>query len=119
METLVLVIHCLVASMMVGLILLQQGKGAEAGASFGAGASQTVFGAAGAASFLTKLTAWLAGIFMVTSLTLAVYARKDVQAHNQIVVPAALTAPAVPSAPSAPARPVVPGLGDLPQLPVH
>ncbi len=116
METLVLVIHCLVASVMVGLILLQQGKGAEAGASFGAGASQTVFGAAGAASFLTKLTAWLAGIFMVTSLTLAVYARKDVQAHNQLVLPATLTAP-TPAV--APAHPGVPGTGDLPQLPVH
>ena len=93
MENFVLLIHCLIAVVMIGLILLQQGKGAEAGASFGGGASQTVFGAAGSASFLTKVTAWLAGVFMMTSLSLAYFAHRDVQAHQKIVLPAALTVP--------------------------
>lgn len=79
METFVLVVHVLVAVAMIGLILLQQGKGAEMGASFGAGASQTVFGSAGSASFLTKLTAGLAAVFFVTSLSLAIYARKNAE----------------------------------------
>lgn len=79
MESFVLVVHVLVAVAMIGLILLQQGKGAEMGASFGGGSSQTVFGAAGSAGFLTKLTAGLAAVFFVTSLGLAIYARKSVQ----------------------------------------
>ncbi len=61
---------------MVGLILLQHGKGADAGASFGSGASGTVFGAAGSANFLTRATAVLTAIFFVTSLLLAIQARK-------------------------------------------
>lgn len=85
MESFVLVVHVLVAVAMIGLILLQQGRGAEMGASFGAGASQTVFGAAGAAGFLTKLTAALAAIFFATSLGLAVYARKKVD--NYVTYP--------------------------------
>ena len=68
MESLILILHVLVAAAMIGLILLQQGKGAEMGASFGAGASQTVFGAAGSAGFLTKLTAALAAVFWRTSV---------------------------------------------------
>jgi preprotein translocase subunit SecG len=77
METLVLVVHVLVALGMIGLILIQQGKGAEAGASFGGGASSTVFGAAGSANFMTRTTAILTTIFFLTSLTLAVIAKKQ------------------------------------------
>ena len=92
MESVVLVLHVLVAVAMIGLILLQQGKGAEMGASFGAGASQTVFGAAGSVGFLTKVTATLAAIFFVTSLALAVFARKAVQSPLP-AVPAATSSP--------------------------
>ncbi len=63
--------HVLLALALIGLILIQRGKGAEAGAAFGAGASGTVFGAAGSGSFLTRLTGVLATLFFVTSLTLA------------------------------------------------
>ena len=78
METLVLVLHVVVALSMVVIILLQQGKGADAGASFGGGgASGTMFGSLGAMPFLTKLTAILAVTFFVTSLTLAVLASKS------------------------------------------
>ena len=78
MENFILVLHVIVASVMTFFILMHQGKGADAGASFGAGGSQTVFGSAGSASFLTKLTAGLALVFFVTSLTLAVYAKQRV-----------------------------------------
>ena len=60
-----------VAAAIIGLVLLQRGKGADAGAGFGAGASGTVFGARGAASFLSRTTAMLAALFFVTSLALA------------------------------------------------
>ena len=56
METLVIVVHVIVAILIVGLVLLQQGKGADAGASFGSGASQTVFGSSGSGNFLTRAT---------------------------------------------------------------
>jgi preprotein translocase subunit SecG len=65
METFVLILHVVLASVMTLFILMQQGKGADAGASFGGGGSQTVFGSAGSASFLTKLTATLAAIYIL------------------------------------------------------
>ena len=77
METLIVVIHIIVAIVIVGLVLLQQGKGADAGASFGAGASQTVFGASGSGNFLVRATTVAATIFFVTSLTLAIFARNQ------------------------------------------
>ncbi len=66
----ILVIHVLIAAGLIALVLLQQGKGADAGAAFGSGASGTVFGSQGSASFLTRTTAVLATLFFVTSLTL-------------------------------------------------
>src|SRR4029077_12647688 len=68
---LILGVHVLLALMIIGLVLLQRGKGAEAGAGFGAGASGTVFGARGTSTLFSKLTAVFAGLFFVTSLTLA------------------------------------------------
>ncbi|MCY4265276.1 MAG: preprotein translocase subunit SecG [Gammaproteobacteria bacterium] len=75
METLVVVVHVIVAIAIVGLVLLQQGKGADAGASFGAGASQTVFGSSGSGNFLVRATTVAATLFFVTSLALAIFAR--------------------------------------------
>ncbi|MCL6415432.1 preprotein translocase subunit SecG [Aestuariirhabdus sp. Z084] len=75
METVILIVHVLVALAVIGLVLLQQGKGADAGASFGGGASQTVFGSQGTGSFLGRVTAVLATLFFATSLGLAVYAK--------------------------------------------
>jgi len=74
MQTIVVVVHVIVAIVIVGLVLLQQGKGADAGASFGAGASQTVFGASGSGNFLVRATTVAATLFFVTSLLLAVFA---------------------------------------------
>jgi preprotein translocase subunit SecG len=71
LQTLAVVFHVLLAFAIIGLVLLQRGKGADAGAGFGAGASGTVFGARGSASFLSRTTAVLATLFFLTSLGLA------------------------------------------------
>ncbi len=70
-HTLVLIGHVLVSAAIIGLVLIQRGKGAEAGAAFGAGASGTVFGAKGSANFLSRSTAVMATLFFLTSLGLA------------------------------------------------
>lgn len=75
MENLILLAHIIIALVIIGLILLQQGKGAEMGASFGAGASQTLFGATGSGNFFAKMTALAAFLFFATSFSLAVIAK--------------------------------------------
>lgn len=89
METIIVVIHVIVAIGIVGLVLLQQGKGADAGASFGAGASQTVFGSSGSGNFLVQATTVGATIFFITSLSLAVFAK------NQSTLSGAASSPLV------------------------
>lgn len=74
MEQIILVVHLVIALAIIGLIMLQQGKGADMGASFGAGASQTLFGSTGTTNVLTKSTAWLVAAFFATSFGLAVFA---------------------------------------------
>lgn len=69
--SLVLTVHILVAVAIIGLVLVQHGKGADMGAAFGSGASGSLFGATGSANFLSRTTAILAAVFFVTSLTLA------------------------------------------------
>lgn len=73
--TVVLLVHVLLALALIGLILLQHGKGADAGAAFGSGASSTVFGSQGSASFMSRATKWLAILFFITSGTLAYLSR--------------------------------------------
>ncbi|CCE23498.1 preprotein translocase subunit SecG [Methylotuvimicrobium alcaliphilum] len=72
MYQVIIVIHVLFGLGIIGLVLMQQGKGADAGAAFGSGASGTLFGAQGSASFLSRTTAVLATLFFVTSLSLAI-----------------------------------------------
>lgn len=69
--SILLAVHLVLAILLIGIILMQQGKGATAGAAFGSGASATVFGARGSASFLTRTTAILAVLFLANSLLLA------------------------------------------------
>ncbi len=71
LQTILLSAQVILAALIIGLILLQRGKGAEAGAAFGAGASGTVFGASGSANFLSRTTAILATLFILNSLVLA------------------------------------------------
>ena len=75
----ILILHVFVAASLIGLVLLQRGKGAEAGAAFGAGASGTVFGAQGSANFLSHTTAVLAAVFFMTSLTLAYFSAQTTE----------------------------------------
>ncbi len=77
MDTVVTVVHFITAFLMIGLILLQQGKGAEMGASFGGGSSQTVFGSTGSSSVFGRITTVLTVVFFVTSLSLALIARNE------------------------------------------
>lgn len=70
MQSLTLIVHVALAVAVIGLVLIQHGKGADAGAAFGSGASSTVFGARGSASFLTRLTTILAALFFATSIIL-------------------------------------------------
>ncbi|MDG9669999.1 preprotein translocase subunit SecG [Hahella sp. CR1] len=75
-ETLIVIVHVIVAAGVIGLVLIQQGKGADMGASFGGGASQTVFGSGGSGSFLTKMTTTLAIVFFLSSFALAYVAKQ-------------------------------------------
>ena len=105
MENIIIIVHVLVALAIIGLILLQQGKGAEAGASFGGGASQTVFGSQGGGGFFAKLTGVLAFAFFVTSFSLAIIAknRANIPAINSdipFVEQALPTESDIPSVPS-------------------
>ena len=86
-ETLVVVVHVVIAVALVGLVLIQQGKGADAGAAFGGGASQTVFGSQGSGSFLTKMTTLLAVVFFVTSFSLAIFAKQRAEVAGEAGIP--------------------------------
>jgi preprotein translocase subunit SecG len=98
------VVHLVVTVGLILIVLLQSGKGADIGAVFGGGSSQTVFGGRGAATFLSKLTSALAILFMVTSLGLTILSS---QQGTQTVIPEEAPRPAQ-SAPEAPAAPVAP-----------
>jgi len=116
--TLVLAIQLLSALAMIGLVLVQHGKGADMGASFGSGASGSLFGATGSANFLSRSTAVCASVFFVCTLVLAYLGTGGQRAESGSVLdrPAsAASAPegtAVPGAiPTAPAAPAAPGAG--------
>lgn len=94
METLVSTLHFLLCFFLIAVILLQAGKGADIGAAFGAGSSQTVFGPRGAATFLTKFTAVVAVLFLATSISLARYAKG--RSGRSVLERAPVEAPAAP-----------------------
>lgn len=94
MEQIILAGHLVIALAIIGLIMLQQGKGADMGASFGAGGSQTLFGSDGGGSVLTKATAWLVVLFFSSSFGLAILVsqRAVVDDDLGLAIPAAVTA---------------------------
>ena len=103
-----IVVHVLVAIAIIGLVLLQHGKGADMGSGFGGGASGSLFGATGSANFLSRTTAILAAIFFVSSLTLAYFATQRPREPGSVVdrAPAAQQKKAEPAKPQAqPAKP--------------
>ena len=95
MFTLVVIIHVIVSLVIIGLVLLQAGKGADIGSAFGGSGSQAVFGSMGTPTVLGKATGVVAVAFMVTSFALSM------MAHNRNVSVMPATGPAAPSAPAA------------------
>ncbi|MDM1706918.1 preprotein translocase subunit SecG [Thiopseudomonas alkaliphila] len=87
LENVIIVVHLLAALGVVGFVLIQHGKGADAGASFGSGASATVFGSQGSGSFLSRTTAVLATIFFASSMVLAYYAKDRAASVSDLGVP--------------------------------
>ena len=124
LQTIATVAHVFLAVGIIALVLLQRGKGAEAGAAFGAGASGTVFGSKGSSSFLSRTTAVLATLFFITSLGLAFLAGQQTE-PDSVIEAAPTTAPApelalplpdqgddLPALPETPAQDETPGSDD-------
>ena len=121
MYTFLVVVQVIAALAVIGLVLIQHGKGADAGAAFGSGASGTVFGARGSANFLTHATAICATVFFVVSLSLAymVQGRKTGDSVVDRAVPSAAEqpAPAAPAIPSEQTAPAPEAPAETPQVP--
>ncbi len=105
LNNILLIVQIIVSVALIALILIQQGKGADAGAAFGSGASATVFGARGSGSFLTRTTAILATIFFLNSLGLAYLSRHQSGPVSVVEQSATQNAPAVPAKPTVPTQP--------------
>lgn len=85
MEVLLLVVHVLAATAIIGLVLVQHGKGADVGAAFGSGSAGSVFGSAGSANFLSRMTAALATVFFLTSMGLTYFSIKRPEAGKGVM----------------------------------
>ena len=109
MAQILLIVQILICVALVALVLLQQGRGADAGASFGGGASGSLFGSRGPASFLSKVTAGLAALFFANSLALAYISSQSIERRSVVERVQAESAPDTPGLPGA--------SGDVPVLP--
>jgi preprotein translocase subunit SecG len=129
-ETVLVAVHVLVAAALVGLVLLQHGKGADMGAAFGSGSSGSLFGAAGSANFLSRTTAILATVFFLSSLGLTYFGATrtgptDIMKQGvteTVPAPAAKESKAAdvpqgaaPATPAAPVKETSPKPGDVPK----
>jgi preprotein translocase subunit SecG len=121
METLVSIVHILVAVAVIALVLLQHGKGADMGAAFGSGSAGSLFGATGSANFLSRSTAVLATLFFLTSLGLAFFALQQHKPAASVLertaVPQTAPAPAAPAAQPQPAQPAQPAGSKAQEIP--
>ena len=124
---LLLTLHILVGIAVIGLVLLQHGKGADMGAAFGSGSSGSLFGASGSANFMSRTTGVLAAVFFMTSLGLAYLANSRPAASGSVIdagipatTPSQIPVPSpsgnVSSAPMTPAAPLVPAAPDNSKL---
>ena len=102
LETVLLVLLIIDALALTTLVLLQQGKGADVGAAFGSGSSNTMFGSSGGASFMTRVTTWLAVAFFAIAFGLAYTAKERAAAAGQIGIPQAVTPAAEQKTPAVP-----------------
>ncbi len=124
MEQIILAVHLIIALAIIGLIMLQQGKGADMGASFGAGGSQTLFGSDGGGNILTKATAWLVVLFFASSFALALMVNQRSVVEDDLGLDIPVTVNAEAEAPVADELPVLDdtpasataGGDDLPEL---
>jgi len=128
MQTILTIVQVFLSLGLIGLVLIQHGKGADAGAAFGSGASQTVFGSQGSGSFLTRATAILATLFFLTSMALAYFATQVTEPEGFMedmddavlieAAPETLVPSDVPSVPGVDAGDsVAPGASDIPAAP--
>jgi preprotein translocase subunit SecG len=117
MELVIMVLHVVAALVVIGLVLLQHGKGADMGAAFGSGASGSLFGATGSANFLSRTTAVLAAVFFITSLGLTYYSAN--KSRDKGVMATHKTEPASPATgdQSVPTPSTVPGGSKAPEVP--
>ena len=116
LETLILSVHVLAALAIIGLVLLQQGKGADMGSGFGAGASSTVFGSGGAGSFMTRLTTGIAIAFFLTSFGLAFFAKEKSKAASELGIPVVVEQSPVENIPESIELPEFDENSEVPQL---
>lgn len=108
MQQLILILHVLVSISLIALVLLQHGKGADVGAAFGSGASNTMFGSQGSTPFLIKITGVLAAIFFITSLALSYLSTPRMQQTTSAPISAPMTFPAPVNTNSNPVAPKLP-----------
>ena len=107
----ILAVQMLAALAMIGLILIQHGKGADMGAAFGSGSSGSLFGASGSANFLSRTTAVLAAVFFVSTLALAYFGNARPASSGSVLETPAAAVPAGAPASEAPAAPATPASG--------
>lgn len=117
MEVIVLVVHVLAAAGIIGLVLVQHGKGADVGAAFGSGSAGSVFGSAGSANFLSRMTAILALVFFLTSIGLSFLASKRTSTKGVMSKQPAATQSAPDKGTGVPAAPGASGVSDVPTAP--
>ncbi len=115
MTILLVILHVIVSLFLIGVVLLQAGKGAEIGASFGSASSHTIFGSRGPGSFLGKLTTGAAIVFMITSFSLAFVGKRG--GSSSSVIPKQAEMPAPVTAPAATAKPTAPPESPTPATP--
>ena len=105
----ILAVHVIAALGIIGLVLIQHGKGADMGAAFGGGSSGSLFGATGSANFLSRLTAVMATVFFLTSLSMAYIATHKPKAGGGGVMDSVPGVPKAPAVPATPSPAVIPG----------
>jgi preprotein translocase subunit SecG len=122
LTTILFAVQIISALVMIGLILVQHGKGADMGAAFGSGSSGSLFGASGSANFLSRMTGVLATVFFVCTLGLAFTSGVRPSGSGSVLETAPVTAPAVPNAPAASGAQAIPtapsGAAAVPTAPV-
>ena len=114
METFVWMVHLLASLVVIGLVLLQHGKGADMGAAFGSGTSGSLFGASGSANFLSRVTAVVVTVFFLTSMGLTYFTFSKQNAPLAVKQPSPVQTTPVPLAPQTPAAPAGSKAKDIP-----